>query len=225
MDNTGMFVNDNGRLVEKQVPIEDVIFKYKENSSNVYPIKFFKNMVKLRGWQNEVGQKIAEKFDISSAIDFGCAQGYYLEGLHSKGVKIKGFEHAYQNAKQFIPLEIEDYIFGKDIQIPEINHDHFDFAMSIEVAEHLLAENSLVYIENICRCNPEFILFSAAGPNQNGLGHINARPLSDWIEYYSKFGYSLSDQLTEDFRNIFRSLKIKSKYNRMLSKHVVGFSK
>ena len=219
-----MFVEDNGKLVEKQISIEEVKEKYKSNILQMYPEYFFKKRKKTRGWQNEVGERIQQQFNIKSAIDFGCAQGYYLEGLHNRGCVVLGLEYAYKNIEPFVPESINHFILEADIQILNY-YGTADLVMSIEVAEHLLPENSETYVKNICMCSPELILFSAAGPNQNGLGHINTRPIQDWLYMFDCNNYIFSERLTSEFRNIFKTLTTKNKYNKMLSRHVIGLEK
>jgi hypothetical protein len=64
----------------------------------------------------------------------------------------------------------------------------FDCAMSVEVAEHLLPENSSVAVDNLVRASTKHVFFTAAPPGQGGTGHINEQPRDFWIDLFEQHG-------------------------------------
>jgi len=185
-------------LIEKETKI------YKENPESLYDVKFFRYFSGCsRGWQNEAGRIIAEDLKISSAIDFGCGSGFYLEGMYLTGCKnIIGIEYMYENAAPYIPELIKDNI-SKGNAMEPINKGIFDISVSIEVAEHLLPEKSDIFIDNITNSSSKYIFFSAAPIGQGGRGHINEQPIEFWLEKLNNKGFIYSDEITQRIKNKF----------------------
>lgn len=81
-----------------------------------------------------------------------------------------------------------------DLTKPLHLRKNFDFAISVEVAEHINSKYSDVFVETLCN-HSDVILFSAAIPMQGGTGHINEQPCSYWAKKFSQHGYYAIDCL------------------------------
>jgi len=213
----------NGRIIVKNLSEE--LQTYKENPGELYSRGFFKDILKAKRWQLPLGKKIAELYGFESVVDFGCASGYYLEGILEGGCKnILGLEYLFDNSKEFISEHMVDYIrYGNAME--EIDCGKFECAISIEVAEHLLPEKSDIFVDNLTRASNKYILFTAALPGQGGVGHINERPSSFWINMFSERGFIYSPQETNRIKTLFNDLPFINKYTILIKRQMMVFKK
>jgi len=120
-----------------------------------------------------------------SLLDVGCGQGEWLDMFG-----------------QLVPD-----VYGVDIAAPDdprmIRHDltlaldlgrQFDLVISLETAEHLPAAAEDVYLDTLA-CHSDTILFSAAVPGQEGIGHINCQPHQHWHDKLAERGYAVWDRV------------------------------
>jgi hypothetical protein len=64
-----------------------------------------------------------------------------------------------------------------DLTIPHFGLKSYDWAISIEVGEHIPSKYESIFLDNIFRHAKEGIILSWAVPGQGGLAHINNKPL------------------------------------------------
>jgi len=210
MGTTGIFVKGEGGMVEKQIPLEEAVEIYKEDPEKLYSDFFFRKMRRVRKWQRPLGAKFAEFMKVKSVVDFGCAAGYYLEGMMEQGASVLGFEYAYDKVKPYIPKPLAPFIRQGDVQQPiDLDGQTFDLAMSIEVAEHILPEKGDVFVENLTKASHRYVFISAATPGSGGTGHINEQPLQYWIEKVEARGFRYLDLSTKVMRSLARKLPMR----------------
>ena len=77
------------------------------------------------------------------------------------------------------------FIFYGDVGQP-IDCGKFQCAMSIEVAEHIMPDQSENFINNLVNAATDLIVLTAAPPDQPGTYHINCREYSFWIDGFIK---------------------------------------
>lgn len=126
-----------------------------------------------------------------SVVDVGCGSGAWLSVFKNKyNCNILGIDGEYVNINntllsdnEFLPHNLE-----KKIDIIQINHDKFDLAISLEVAEHLSPSRAEGFVEDLTKLS-DAILFSAAIPLQGGVNHINERPITYWVDLFQKKGF------------------------------------
>ena len=148
--------------IDARIDIDTVINLYKQDVNYLYSKDFFSQRCKdTRQWEKKVGNYFVKKLKIKSVVDFGCSIGSFLEGAIEAGASVKGFEYAYESAKEYIPKHMLPFIEkGNAGQL--INCGSYDLAMSIEVAEHILPEESENFIHNLTNSAKKFILLTAA---------------------------------------------------------------
>ena len=95
----------------------------------------------------------------------------------------------YDIVADIVTPEIIEFIERGDVMCP-MRCGHFDCAMSVEVAEHILPDKSETLIDNITEAAQRMIFFTAARPGQRGTGHINLRPRDEWIRMFQERGWS-----------------------------------
>lgn len=70
--------------------------------------------------------------------------------------------------------------------------DRFDLVLCLEVGEHLPEESTETLIDTLVS-HSDNIVFSAAVPGQEGVGHINCQPHDFWHTRFGERGYLTSD--------------------------------
>ena len=130
---------------------------------------------------------IFKMFHIESVIDFGCGTGTWLNAAQSLGAtNVTGIEGDWLK-DEFLDSPNLDVI-RKDLANPVRIEGTYDLAISLEVGEHLLPERAASFVEDICRTSKK-VLFSAAIPNQGGVGHLNEQWQSYWAEHFLKHDF------------------------------------
>ncbi|CAL4133736.1 unnamed protein product, partial [Meganyctiphanes norvegica] len=81
------------------------------------------------------------------------------------------------------------FIHHLDLSIEVDLKERWDWAISIEVGEHIPPEREDVFIDNIAKHACKGIVLSWAVPGQQGNGHINNRYNSHIIEQLKKRGF------------------------------------
>jgi len=222
---TEVYSNEGDILITKQVTIDNAVSLYKEMSVNFYPKAFFHKMTRIREWQMAIGEKISKFLNIKSVVDFGCAGGYYLEGMYESGCRhIMGFEYAYDNVKDFISEKMKPFIqYGNVME--HIDCGKFDCSMSIEVVEHILNEKSDLMVDNLTNASNRYIIFTAAPPGQGGTGYINEQPKEFWIEKMSSRGFVLIPEVTQKLQAELNTIPFSNKYMNLIKRQITLFQK
>ena len=222
---TKFFINEGDKIVEKNIPMEDAVRMYKEDSSNTYPSIFYQLTMRCKSWQIDIGECIGKLYNITSAVDFGCGLGYYLEGFKKSGAsRVRGFEMSYDNAKQYMSKDMVDNVsYGNAMESIECGKS--DLAMSIEVAEHILPEKSEVLVDNLVNASSKYILFTAAPPGQGGVCHINERERGFWLKLFSDRGFQYSKKDVEAIRAETNKIANNSKYFSLIREQILFFRK
>ncbi|MGK7876185.1 MAG: class I SAM-dependent methyltransferase [Xenococcaceae cyanobacterium] len=148
-----------------------------------------------------------------TAIDLGCGMGMYLRALKSHGVQLIGFDaslHAVQNVDPEVP------VFVVDLTKPFRSNQQWDIAICFEVAEHLPKSCASILVDTLCSLS-KTILFTAAGPDQPGIDHINLQPKSFWIDLYQRNGFILDEKLTQQFLDHLVSIDVPDWFCRNFS--------
>ncbi|MFN8891189.1 MAG: glycosyltransferase family 2 protein [Alphaproteobacteria bacterium] len=132
---------------------------------------------------------LAEKFRPSSVLDIGCGIGQYLKVFKTfAGSSVLGVDGIPQVATESV-LTPSEYIQA-DLGQPILLNQVFDLVLCTEVVEHLSKNQAIQLVDTIHRHAGRLIVFSAAGVNQPGYGHINCQPLSYWLEQWRQRGWA-----------------------------------
>lgn len=129
----------------------------------------------------------------ASVTDFGCGRGAWLRAWTESGVAdIRGVDGAYvQPESLLIPAET---FVPHDLTTPFPQTRTFDYAQSLEVAEHLPHDRAHHLVEALVAAAP-IVLFGAAVRGQGGESHINEQPIEYWRQQFRKFDYVPFDYL------------------------------
>lgn len=161
---------------------------------NVYSENFYST-----SWQRasrsarRVIPRVLEWVAPRSAVDVGCGTGAWLEVLREAGVTdVLGMDGPHVSGEL---MRIPAALFqAHDLATPLILSRRFDFAISLEVAEHLPPAAAEGFVRDLSALAP-VILFSAAVPGQGGTRHINEQWPEYWEALFRARGYVVVDCL------------------------------
>ena len=124
-------------------------------------------------------------------IDVGCGEGHWAKAFETCGAEyVHGLDGEYVESRvidNFTPVDLSDNWSGDFDQT-------FDLAVSLEVAEHLPPESAGRFIGNLVNVAP-VVLFSAAAPQQGGVGHVNEMWPAYWADLFNSYSYQVSAAL------------------------------
>lgn len=118
-----------------------------------------------------------------SVLDLGCGKGEWVYALTTAGVDAFGVDIAAPDEQGFLRYDLTEPI---EFDSP------FDLVLCLETGEHLPEEAADTLVGSIVANGPK-VVFSAAVPGQEGIGHINCQPHEYWHEKFAEFGYEVSD--------------------------------
>jgi SAM-dependent methyltransferase len=122
-----------------------------------------------------------------SVLDVGCGVGTWLAAFRDQGVEhVVGLDGKWVKRQELL---IPDATFiAADLEKPLPITGRFDLAISLEVAEHLQPRFARAFVEGLIRLAP-VVLFSAAYPDQTGVGHVNERWPGYWKRLFNERGF------------------------------------
>jgi hypothetical protein len=122
-----------------------------------------------------------------SVLDLGCGIGTWLSVFKARGVeKVYGFDGSYVDREQLLikDSEFKSVDLSRSFPLPVA----VDLALSLEVAEHLKAEQADQFVEFLTSCS-DCVFFGAAIPLQGGTDHYNEQWQSYWSKKFQSRGY------------------------------------
>ncbi len=121
-------------------------------------------------------------FRDKSVADFGCgADALYVQYLRDKGIEAYGYDAHEDTGK--IP-------FCRTLNmVTDIPPPKRDWAMCLEVMEHIPAEFEGDALSTLDACNREGIVMSWAWRGQGGTGHVNEKNTDEVIATLMNLGY------------------------------------
>jgi SAM-dependent methyltransferase len=129
---------------------------------------------------------VAEKYQPAEVLDAGCGIGAYLRLFKGFGAgSIFGVDGMPLGATA---LRADEYV-QRDLSQPLELDRQFDLVVCVEVAERLAKRDADRLLESLSRHALRLIVFSAASPDQPGLGHINCQPIEYWLERWAALGW------------------------------------
>jgi hypothetical protein len=158
----------------------------------IYGPKFFARRHKLN-WRAEIICKaITDVFDPSSVVDVGCGIGEYVHYFNNNlGIRAYGIE----GSEACRPYLVSSKVLILDMSIKQNVRLYSDLAVCFEVLEHIEAEYSNVFVENLTKLSDR-ILVSAAPPGAGGHHHVNCQDKEYWYKKFMQFDYGYDETLT-----------------------------
>lgn len=150
----------------------------------------------------------------NSVIDYGCGCGWILLYLKKLGAeRIFGIEPSAAAMEVQMNSVVRENVLQEYLHKPlEISFEYFDMAVCIEVAEHIEGIFSDILVSNITD-RSDFLIFSAAPPGQDGVGHVNEQPWEYWSNKFHNIGFVEKEEETATIQQHLRKNRVKSWYS------------
>lgn len=165
--------------------------------NNMYDEEFYDLIVKYNYPSAQiVAPIIVNLIQPKSIIDFGCGIGCWLKAFDEscKLDKMMGLEGKWL-AKEKLMVSEKNIKYVDFMESWEVTtEERYDLAICLEVAEHLNEEKGELLLDNMTKAS-DIILFSAAIPQQGGVGHVNERWQSYWVKMFQSRKYICVDIL------------------------------
>jgi SAM-dependent methyltransferase len=121
---------------------------------------------------------------IHTVIDVGCGTGAWAYIAQTLGRNAVGVD-------QDVPPDLRRPVVYVNCDLTNgYPCSGFDLAICLEVAEHLPDTAAGPLVNGLARA--QRILFSAATPGQQGVGHINCQPHDYWHGLFNEHGFTPS---------------------------------
>lgn len=173
----------------------DIIYYYGKN---------YTSLPKLRKkYAKEFVNVLMEELHPKSVIDFGCGSGDFLAEFEKIGVKIRGLDASKAREKDLM-FDKRQFI-RHDLRDPYICDEHYDVCLCFEVAEHIQEKYSKQLVETLTLAS-ETSVFTAAGPGQGGVSHVNLKPQAWWEELFKRKNFVYQSEITSKLKEKFRTI-------------------
>jgi hypothetical protein len=129
---------------------------------------------------------------VKSCIDLGCGLGSWSHSLLKHGIeRVDMIDHPSLD-KSLLKLNEKLNFYPVDLDKDLPPSSFYDLAVCIEVLEHFEESRAKVILEFLVK-QADLILFSAAIPGQNGIGHINCKRHAYWHKLFKQHGFDFYD--------------------------------
>lgn len=149
-----------------------------------------------RPFANNLADWIKIVYNPSEVVDVGCGSGLYVYALRDRDIQAVGYD---------INEVVEGKEFLNKVSILDLEHKT-ELLMCIEVAEHIESKHNDQIVQKLYdNIKPGgTLIFTAAQPGQQGIGHINCQTKEYWWEKFAVLGLK-RDLKAETHWNVFFS--------------------
>lgn len=138
--------------------------------------------------------RFLKKENVTSAYDFGCGPGWYVKDILLNGIDIKGYD-----GNPNTPSLTDGVCNVLDLSIEHALPQR-DWAISLEVGEHIPKRFEEKFINNLHYHNTKGVILSWAVPGQGGHGHVNECS-NEYIKgLFDKLGYTNDLEAEKELR-------------------------
>lgn len=136
-----------------------------------------------------IADRIVSDLHPETVLDAGCAMGYLVAALRDRGVKAYGIDIS-QYAVSMAREDIRPYCFVGSLteKLPAELPEKYDLVVTIEVLEHLYAEDGERAIQHLCQLS-DTILFSSTPDDFSERTHVNVQQREYWAKLFFKNGF------------------------------------
>jgi len=134
-------------------------------------------------------------------VDIGCGDGWYTTFLNGMAMVTDGFD-GNPDTREFAGMFCDTLDFSKPVTFEQ----PYDWALSLEVGEHIPAEFEDIFITNVVNSCSKGVILSWSIPEYGGEGHVNPHTNEYiWFKLAEKgFEYDLaSTELLRDSVAVF----------------------
>ena len=136
-----------------------------------------------------IADRIVRDLHPRTVLDAGCAMGYLVAALRDRGVEAYGIDIS-KYAISKVREDIRPYCVVGSIteSLPKELPQKYDLVVTIEVLEHLHAEEGEKAIQNLCTLS-DTILFSSTPNDFKEETHVNVQQKEYWACLFAQNGF------------------------------------
>lgn len=169
----------------------------RKDYKSLYTMEYYKQYSNI-GYDNKdvwmsffdnMAERIIEKYAPKTVLDMGCAFGYLVSALRNKGVQAYGIDISEYAVSQ-ADAAIKPYIKAMSAldELPPEFPKKYDLVVSIEMIEHLYADDGLKVIKKMTEY-ADRILLSSTDSDFAEPTHVNVQPKEYWCEKFAEHNY------------------------------------
>ena len=146
-----------------------------------------------------IADRIVEDLAPKTVLDAGCAMGYLVAALRDRGVEAYGLDIS-EYAISMVREDIRPYCFVGSLTepLPKGLPTRFDLVTSIEVLEHIYAEDAEKAIKNLCAMTDR-VVFSSTPSDFTERTHVNVQQPEYWAKRFFRHGFCRVVDYNADF--------------------------
>lgn len=142
-----------------------------------------------KGFLTQIAQKIADDLHPRTVLDAGCAMGHLVAALRDLGVEAYGVDiSAYAISKVREDVRPFCKVGSLTEPLPAGLPDRYDLVVTIEVLEHLYAEDGRQAIRNLCQLTDK-VLFTSTPDDFTEPTHVNVQQREYWCRAFFENGF------------------------------------
>lgn len=143
----------------------------------------------IKAFHENVAEQIVNALHPRTVLDAGCASGHLVAALRDRGVEAYGIDIS-EYAISMVREDVREYcaVCSLTDPLPEKLPEKFDLVISIEVLEHLSAEDGCRAIANLC-ARTDRVIFSSTPDDFEDPTHINVQPREYWAKVFAGQGF------------------------------------
>ena len=144
----------------------------------------------LKKFLSGVAERIAEDFKPRTVLDAGCATGHLVAALRDLGIEAYGIDIS-EYAVSKVREDVRPFcrVGSLTEEFPADLPKRYDLIVSIEVLEHLYAEDGKKAIANLCR-HTDTVLFSSTPDDFTERTHVNVQQREYWARLFFEQGFT-----------------------------------
>lgn len=136
-----------------------------------------------------IADRIISDLQPKTVLDAGCAMGYLVAALRNRGVDAYGIDIS-NYAISKVREDIKPYcVVGSLLEpLPEELPKFYDLVITIEVLEHLYAEEGAKAIKNLCTLS-DCVIFTSTPEDFTERTHLNVQQREYWASLFAAEGF------------------------------------
>lgn len=124
---------------------------------------------------------IRTELNPASVLDIGCGPGHFVESLRSCGIEATGIDS---------DARVDNKPYLKQKSLFDLTDEKADVVLCLEVAEHIPQDLEDDVVAKVTSTVGKTLIWTAAGPGQGGVGHINCKNKQEWADKITAVGLS-----------------------------------
>lgn len=149
----------------------------------------YRDSIYTKDFLEGIASHIVEDIHPATVLDAGCAMGHLVAALRDLGVEAYGIDVSEYAISQ-VRDDIKPYCVVGSLTdpLPDTLPHKYDLVITIEVLEHLYAENGITAIRNLSQLS-DTIIFSSTPDDFSDPTHLNVQQREYWARLFAAEGF------------------------------------